>query len=95
MLTLTDEARTAVSTLTDQAGVAPLGGLRIAPAAGVEGSLELAMVPEPQEQDEVVVADDARVFLEPSAAEALANLTLDTDPTAPQGGTAFVLAPQR
>ena len=92
MLTLTENARTAVVGLASQAGVGPDGGLRIAESQSVAGSLELAVVPAPQADDQVVVENDARVFVEAATAPALDKLTLDTDPAA--SGTAFVLAPQ-
>ena len=47
MLTLTDNARTAVHDLQTQAGVPEGGGLRIAESADQAGSFELALVPGP------------------------------------------------
>jgi Fe-S cluster assembly iron-binding protein IscA len=93
MLTVTDNARTAVQDLAQQAGVPAEGGLRIAEAAGQPGNFELALVPGPQPDDQVV--DDAgstHVFVEAQAAPALEALTLDADPAAP--GPGFVLTPQ-
>jgi Fe-S cluster assembly iron-binding protein IscA len=92
MLTLTENARTAVTDLATQAGVAPDGGLRIVESPVTAGSLELSVVPAPEPGDEVVQEDEAHVFVAGSTAPALANLTLDVDASSP--GTAFVLAPQ-
>lgn len=92
MLTLTDNARTAVQDLQTQAGVPEGGGLRIAESADQAGSFELALVPGPQPDDTVVENGEAKVFVDSSTAPTLANLTLDTDPNA-QGPT-FVLTPQ-
>jgi Fe-S cluster assembly iron-binding protein IscA len=92
MLTLTENARTAVTDLATQAGVAPDGGLRIVESPATAGSLELSLVAAPEPGDEVVVEEEAHVFVDAVTAPALANLTLDVDPAA--SGTAFVLAPQ-
>ena len=92
MLTLTDNARTAVQDLTAQAGVPEGGGLRIAESADQAGSFELALVPAPQPDDTVVENGEAKVFVESTTVQTLANLTLDTDPNAQ--GPSFVLTPQ-
>ncbi|MCK9792972.1 Fe-S cluster assembly protein HesB [Isoptericola sp. 4D.3] len=93
MLTVTDNARTAVQDLAQQAGVPDEGGLRIAQSAGQPGNFELALVPAPQPDDQVVdEAGATHVFVEAQAAPALDTLTLDTDPAAQ--GPGFVLTPQ-
>ncbi|MCB7135223.1 HesB/IscA family protein [Cellulosimicrobium marinum] len=92
MLTLTDNARTAVQDLTTQAGVPEGGGLRIAESTDQAGSFELALVPAPQPDDEVVENGEAKVFVEAQTVQTLSNLTLDTDPNAQ--GPSFVLTPQ-
>ena len=56
------------------------------------GNFELALVPAPQPDDQVVDASGAtNVFVEALAAPALETLTLDTDPGAE--GPGFVLTP--
>ncbi|PZR51775.1 Fe-S cluster assembly protein HesB [Xylanimonas oleitrophica] len=93
MLTVTDNARTAVEDLAQQAGVPSEGGLRIAQSAGQPGNFELALVPAPLPDDQVVdEAGATHVFVEKDAAPALDALTLDTDPAAQ--GPGFVLTPQ-
>ncbi|MCA5892111.1 Fe-S cluster assembly protein HesB [Isoptericola sp. NEAU-Y5] len=92
MLTVTDNARTAVQDLAQQAGVPDEGGLRIAQSAGQPGNFELALVPAPQPDDQVVEEEAPHVFVEAQAAPALDTLTLDTDPEAQ--GPGFVLTPQ-
>ena len=93
MLTVTDNARTAVEGLAQQAGVPSEGGLRITPSADQPGSFELALVPAPQPDDQVVdERGGTHVFVEKTAAPALDALTLDTDPEA--SGPGFVLTPQ-
>jgi Fe-S cluster assembly iron-binding protein IscA len=93
MLTVTDSARNAVEDLAQQAGVPAEGGLRIAQSSGQPGNFELALVPAPQPDDQVVDAEGAaHVFVDAEAAPALETLTLDTDPAAQ--GPGFVLTPQ-
>lgn len=93
MLTVTDNARNAVEDLAQQAGVPAEGGLRIAQSAAQPGNFELALVPAPQPDDQVVDDSGAtHVFVDSEAAPALETLTLDTDPAAQ--GPGFVLTPQ-
>lgn len=92
VLTLTDDARTAVHDLATQAGVPEGGGLRIAGSAAQPGNFELALVPAPQPDDQVLDGGPTPVFVEQTTAPALADLTLDTDPQA--AGPGFVLTPQ-
>lgn len=94
MLTVTDNARTAVETLAQQAGVPDEGGLRIAQSAGQPGNFELALVPAPQPDDAIVDdSGETKVFVENDAATALAALQLDAEPS-PEG-PGFVLTPQQ
>lgn len=93
MLTVTDNARSAVEDLVQQAGVPAEGGLRIAQAAGQPGNFELALVPAPQPDDQVVdESGSTHVFVEAEAAPALDTLTLDADPAAQ--GPGFMLTAQ-
>ena len=91
MLTITDNASTAVHDLTTQAHLPQSGGLRI--AADESGALELRLVTTPEPDDAVVENGDARVFVERTTAATLQDLALDTDPAGAE--TAFVLVPQR
>ncbi|GAB2450152.1 iron-sulfur cluster biosynthesis family protein [Xylanimonas ulmi] len=94
MLTVTDNARAAVESLAQQAGIPREGGLRIAQSAGQPGNFELALVPAPQPDDQVVdEAGASNVFVERQAAPELDALSLDTDPEAQSPG--FVLTYQR
>ena len=91
MLTLTDSARTAVHTLTSDAGLPDdTGGLRIAQQDA--GGFELALVPEPMPGDDVVTDGTSRVYVDPEASVTLADQRLDVEPAA--AGTAFTLVPQ-
>lgn len=90
MLTITENARTAVEDLTTQARLPESGGVRI--AADETGALELRLVPTPEPEDAVVQSGDARVFVAPQTAPTLADLALDTEPSGADGS--FVLVPQ-
>lgn len=94
MLTLTENASTAVRDLTARAGLPETGGLRIAESSQQLGSFDLALVPEAVPGDEVIDSDGATVFVSPGTSSALADLTLDADPTE-AGNPGFTLAPQQ
>lgn len=88
MLTLTDEAQTAVRTLTQDPQAPESAGLRITP--GDEG-LELTLVAEPLPGDALIDEGGARVFVEPQAAELLDEQILDAQ--IEDGQVSFFLAP--
>ncbi|VTR75450.1 MULTISPECIES: adhesin [Cellulomonas] len=94
MLTVTENASTAVRDLTTRAGLPESGGLRIAESEQQLGAFDLALVPEAVPGDEVIATEGATVFVPPTTAEALADLTLDADPATGTGGPAFTLAPR-
>nr|WP_210767488.1 adhesin [Cellulomonas humilata] len=88
---MTDNALSAVQTLTTQAGLPDeTGGLRIAQQEA--GGFELALVPEPVPGDDVVTDGSTRVYVEPEASQTLADLQLDVEPA--EAGPAFTLSPQ-
>jgi iron-sulfur cluster assembly protein len=79
MLALTDSAKYAVRQMVE-AQEAPEGsGLRIAaePSEGGDAALSLELTTAPEEGDEVVEEDGARVFLDPAAASLLDDKLLD------------------
>ncbi|HET7691049.1 MAG TPA: Fe-S cluster assembly protein HesB [Nocardioidaceae bacterium] len=93
VLTLTENASNAVTTIVGQAaGGSADAGLRIAedPASA---SLGLAVVESPLPGDEVVEESGARVFLDEKAHEALDDKVLDAEYQA-NGGVQFTIAPQ-
>lgn len=92
MLTLTENAKTAVQTLTTQAGLPDEGGLRIAESVTEAGGFDLTLVSGPQQGDHVIDEDGARVFLEALTSDALSDQRLDAPPST--SGTGFRLAPQ-
>ncbi|MFC8191996.1 adhesin [Cellulomonas sp. NPDC057328] len=90
MLTLTDNARTAVETLTQSAGLPDEGGLRIAEQDS--GGFELALVAGPDPGDDVVTAGDAHVYVDPRTSRTLTDQRLDVE--AVGDGSAFTLTRQ-
>lgn len=83
MLTLTENAQAAVAGLTTEANVPETGGVRIALTED-QSQLEMSLVPEPQETDEVIDTDGAKVFVAAETAPVLADHTLDAQQT-PEG----------
>jgi Fe-S cluster assembly iron-binding protein IscA len=80
MLSLTETAVDAVRDATAAQDAPAEGGLRIV-AEEVDGEfeLELSVVDAPIEGDRVVEQDGVRVYLDATAAEALADVELDAE----------------
>lgn len=93
MLTLTDNAVTAIRALTSQPELPEQTGLRIMARGEEVPSFQLALAATPVEGDQVIEAEGARVFVEPSAADALSDKALDAE-VDDQGGVAFSVSPQ-
>ncbi|WP_159501441.1 Fe-S cluster assembly protein HesB [Microbacterium sp. 18062] len=77
MLTLTDNAASAVKTISSQIP-AEGGGLRIRDT-GPDTGFELALAPSPEQGDAVVETDGALVFVDPAASDALDDRILDAE----------------
>lgn len=81
MLILTQNAIEAVKRLAP----GDEGGLRLSISAesaeGAERSVQLAIVEAPADDDRIVSAEGANLFLEPEAAEALDDMVLDAAPS--------------
>ena len=75
MLTLTDQAVSAIRNLTTQPGLPTETGLRIAPQDG--GDLALSLSAGPQAGDQVIEEADVQVFVQPDAAAVLEDKALD------------------
>lgn len=92
MLTVTENAKAVIRQLTDQPEAPEGAGLRIStdPTAG---ALTLSLTPGPNEGDQVMNVPDARVFLEPEAAEILDRKVLDAA-IDPDGGVEFAVSDQ-
>ena len=93
MLSLTPNARHAVQDIAQRAGLSEEGGLRIVESEEQTGTFELSLVAEPVHGDEVIELETARVYVEPTTSEVLADQTLDAA-RSPEG-TGFLLAPQQ
>ncbi|WP_040685666.1 hypothetical protein [Nocardia vinacea] len=92
MLLLTPTAIEAVRTITSAEGTPTDAGLRISTTEGAE-TLLMAVTAGPDEQDQVVTAEGARVFLDEQAAAFLDDKILDTGLDR-NGEGGFVLANQ-
>jgi len=91
MLTLTDDARTAVASIVTSSDVADTGGVRIA-EDGTAG-FALTLTAQPETDDTVVDADGARIFLDEGATTALDDKVLDAVPD-DAGAVRFALLAQ-
>jgi iron-sulfur cluster assembly protein len=90
MLVLSESATTAIRNLVDRPELPDVSGLRI---AGAEDGLSVSTAGMPEEGDEVVEEQGARVFLEPNAAAILDDKVLDAT-VDEQGRVGFVLSSQ-
>ncbi|MFT4235682.1 MAG: Fe-S cluster assembly protein HesB [Microbacterium sp.] len=92
MLTLTENARDAVTSIIDGAPDRSAAGLRIECSSSSDQGYVLTLVPAPQAEDAVVEAGAARVFVQPTAAAELDDKVLDAEVTSE--GVRFALAAQ-
>jgi Fe-S cluster assembly iron-binding protein IscA len=82
MLVLTEAAAEAVKALTSTPQLPGGSGLRIAsstPEPEAPGALQVSAAAGPSENDQVIEADGARVYLEPKAAAYLEDKVLDAE----------------
>jgi Fe-S cluster assembly iron-binding protein IscA len=93
MLTLTDQAVSAIRNLTTRPGLPAQTGLRIAPGEADTGGLALSLSDGPQAGDKVVEETDVQVYIQPEAAAALDDKELDAQ-VGEDGEVAFLLQPQ-
>ncbi|WP_433325155.1 Fe-S cluster assembly protein HesB [Spirillospora sp. CA-294931] len=77
MLSLTENAVTAIHDMTTKPELPTGTGIRIAPQQDDPVALVLVMSPGPVPGDEIIEVNGARLFLEPRAAEALNGRSLD------------------
>ncbi|MBF8191860.1 HesB/YadR/YfhF-family protein [Nonomuraea sp. K274] len=83
MLTLTDNAVTAIRDLMVGENVPAEAGLRIAPKPDEAGTLEVSLASTPQAGDQVVEKADVRVFVAEDAVSILDDKALDAQPGTP------------
>lgn len=93
MLTLTEEATTAVKTIAAQLPEAAQGGVRIEGAGSPESQFRLSVVDGPEPEDAVVENSGARVFLDADAAQVLDDRVLDAQMDG-QGSVQFAVTTQ-
>ena len=81
MLTMTDNAATAVRLISANSGLEPDPGLRITVGAPTEDGtpLEIGIAAEPEPNDETLEEGGARVYLEELVAPALDDKVLDAE----------------
>jgi Fe-S cluster assembly iron-binding protein IscA len=92
MLTVTDNAATAIRDITSQDAVPPGAGLRIAAEDGGD-ALVLSLVAQPFEGDQIVDSAGARLFLDRQAAALLDDKELDVT-VDPSGEVQFAVGDQ-
>ena len=93
MLTLTDSAVTAIRNLTAQPELPDETGLRIMSQDEGGPAFQVTLAETPVDGDQVIESEGARVFLEPDAAVALDDKSLDAQ-VDDEGTVAFTLAEQ-
>ncbi len=93
MLTLTDSAVSAIRSLTAQPELPDETGLRIMSQPDGGPSFQVTLAESPLAGDQVIESEGARVFLEPEAAQALGDKSLDAQ-VDDEGTVAFTLAEQ-
>ncbi len=93
MLTITDNAASAIRSLTSQPDLPDDTGLRIMTQGEGAPSFQLALTQGPAAGDQVVEEGGARVFLEPAAAGALEDKALDAQVN-DQGDLSFRISDQ-
>lgn len=93
MLTMTETAAEAVKSIVSRVPNVPAdGGVRISDT-GADTGFELSVAPGPQATDTVVTTGGAHVFLDATAADALAQRVLDAE-LAEDGSVRFAIANQ-
>ncbi|MGH9230516.1 MAG: Fe-S cluster assembly protein HesB [Acidimicrobiales bacterium] len=93
MLVLSENASTAIRNLVERPELPDVAGVRIASGEGESGQFSVSTAGLPEEGDQVVEDQGARVFLEPAAAAILDDKVLDAT-VDERGRIGFVLTPQ-
>jgi iron-sulfur cluster assembly protein len=83
MLSLTENAKAAITGITSQSGLPESGGVRISLAPDAD-QVEMSLTPQPESGDDVIEEDGVRVFVEEAASPLLAEHTLDAE-NGPEG----------
>jgi Fe-S cluster assembly iron-binding protein IscA len=93
MLVLTEAAAQVVKSVTETPQAPDGTGLRITQSAPEPNALQLAAAASPGDQDQIVEAAGARVFLDPQAAAYLDDKVLDAEVDT-EGKVRFTLGTQ-
>ncbi len=93
MLDVTSSASLVIRELVASNNSTGGAGLRIAPADEPAGAFALSVATGPEQDDQVVPIEDGEVFLEPTAAQALDDKTLDAE-VDPEGAVSFSVIDQ-
>ena len=91
MLDLTENATSMIRTIAERPELPEDAGLRVAGAGG--GQLTVAAVGGPEDGDQIVEKEGARVFLDPQAAMVLDDKVLDAQ-VGEGGNVEFLLSTQ-
>ena len=93
MLTLTENAKLVIKSITGVEGAPEGAGVRISQENPADPALAVTTTEAPQPGDQVVEESGARVFLEENAANALDDKVLDAA-VDDKGSVEFLLVPQ-
>jgi iron-sulfur cluster assembly protein len=93
MLDLTDNATSVIRSIAERPESPDDAGLRVAAGGESADRLTVARADGPQEGDQVVEKEGARVFLDPHAAEILDDKVLDAQ-VGDEGGVEFLVSGQ-
>lgn len=78
MLSITENAKAAITGITSQSGLPTSGGIRLTLAEDAD-RVEMSLSPEPERGDDVIDEDGVRVFVEEAVSPLLAEHTLDAE----------------
>lgn len=92
-LTLTDTASSVVKAIAAQSTDSELGGLRISGSEDGSAQFNVSVAPAAEPTDTVIETDGARVFLDETTAQALAESVLDAE-VDPNGSVKFAIGAQ-
>lgn len=93
MLVLTNSATAVVRSIAERRELSDDAGLRVTGATEGPGSFSISAVSEPEDGDQIIEQDGARVFLDPGAAIALDDKVLDAHVNT-SGNVEFLLGVQ-
>jgi iron-sulfur cluster assembly protein len=93
MLDLTENATSVIRSIAERPELPDDAGLRVTGGGESSGHLTVATAGGPEEGDQVIEKEGARVFLDPQAADVLDDKILDAQ-VGDQGNVEFLLSDQ-